>query len=590
MKSKEERFNEWRQEKAKSEQAYIKTVPLVEEYIKSFDTLAELRNDVANPNSEKIKKMDAHKRRTLGVLLYAKLKLDEVIEKISDSDSQEKDLLIELNNTLSKAYDNPKSDAKNRVKVLIETTEQLLDIEHHSYPQLAKELCADLYALLCIAKRSLKKNEILASWFIDVHEINKKLEELLEKTEEKVESLDKILSEKLNESLETSPKDRTIQEHFNERFTEILSGDEKQRTKLDKLKMSLKEVAEGLSGIVELRKEKATIGEKIKKIEALLKTVEENDKKVTGRQYFLDLLASHKDHFNTLMSTEGGELKKQLAGKIEQLKNPDFYQTVSSTLLWGASWATSLGTVIYRQITPQAVQDRVSAYVPATLDSEAKALLQELARQQLIELKKQQNLKRDELVQRYSQLSSGSPELEKLITNATSDHLEQIAAATTETSKVLDGYDQIEIKLKDNVEKLKGNQLTRKQLSDFIEKNDTWIVKLSNWLAENIHEIFKSDTARMIDKARKAQQKLGEFERQYQTEIESEKAKIENNDSLSSEMKVFLKNQFEETKKAGGMEQKPQKNLSKETLQKLFFSLLPEHEEISSGVIFSPFN
>ncbi|HDV5710485.1 TPA: Dot/Icm T4SS effector Lem20 [Legionella pneumophila] len=590
MKNKEERFNEWRQEKAKSEQAYIKTAPLVEEYIKSFDTLAELRNDVANPDSEKIKKMDAHKRRTLGVLLYAKLKLDEVIEKIPDSDSQEKDLLVELNNTLSKVYDNPKSDAKNRVKVLIEATEHLLHMENHSDPQLAKELCTDLYALLCIAKRSLKKNEILASWFIDVHEINKKLEELLAKTEEKVESLDKILSEKLNESLETSQKDRTIQEHFNERFTEILSGDEKQRTKLDKLKMSLKEVAEGLSGIVELRKEKAIISEKIKKIEVLLKTVEENDKKVTGRQYFLDLLASHTDHFNTLMSTEGGELKKQLAGKIEQLKNPDFYQTVSSTLLWGASWATSMGTVIYRQITPQAVQDRISTYVPATLDSEAKALLQELARQQLIELKKQHSLKRDELVQRYSQLSSGSPELEKLIINATSDHLEQIAAATTETSKVLDGYDQIEIKLKDNVEKLKGNQLTRKQLSDFIEKNDTWIVKLSNWLAENIHEIFKSDTARMIDKARKAQQKLGEFERQYQTEIESEKAKIENNDSLSSEMKVFLKNQFEETKKAGGMEQKPQKNLSKETLQKLFVSLLPEHEEISSGVIFSPFN
>ncbi|WP_230318273.1 purine NTPase, partial [Legionella pneumophila] len=545
MKSKEERFNEWRQEKAKSEQAYIKTVPLVEEYIKSFDTLAELRSDVANPDSEKIKKMDAHKRRTLGVLLYAKLKLDEVIEKISDSDSQEKDLLVELNNTLSKAYDNPKSDAKKRVKILIETTEHLLDIEHHSYPQLAKELCADLYALLCIAKRSLKKNEILASWFIDVHEINKKLEELLAKTEGKVESLDKILSEKLNESLETSQKDRTIQDYFNERFTEILSGDEEQRAKLDKLKVSLKEVADGLSGIVELRKEKATISEKIKKIEALLKIVEENDKKVAGRQYFLDLLASYKDHFNTLMSTEGGELKKQLAGKIEQLKTPDFYQTVSSTLLWGASWATSLGTVIYRQITPQAVQDRVSAYAPATLDSEAKALLQELARQQLIELKKQQSLKRDELVQRYSQLSSGSSELEKLIINATSDHLEQIAAATTETSKVLDGYDQIEIKLKDKLEKLKGNQFTRKQLFDFIEKNDTWIVKLSNWLAENIHEIFKSDTARMIDKARKAQQKLGEFERQYQTEIESEKAKIENNDSLSSEMKVFLKNQFE---------------------------------------------
>lgn len=137
MKSKEERFNEWRQEKAKSEQAYIKTVPLVEEYIKSFDTLTELRNDVANPDSEKIKKMDAHKKRTLGVLLYAKLKLDEVIEKIPDSDSQEKDLLVELNNTLSKVYDNPKSDAKNRVKILIETTEHLLDMENHSDPQLA---------------------------------------------------------------------------------------------------------------------------------------------------------------------------------------------------------------------------------------------------------------------------------------------------------------------------------------------------------------------------------------------------------------------------------------------------------------------
>lgn len=74
------------------------------------------------------------------------------------------------------------------------------------------------------------------------------------------------------------------------------------------------------------------------------------------------------------------------------------------------------------------------------------------------------------MIQRYSQISSGSPELEKLIINATSDHLEQIAAATTETSKVLDGYDQIEIKLKDNVEKLKGNQLTRKHLSVLLKK------------------------------------------------------------------------------------------------------------------------
>ncbi len=55
-------------------------------------------------------------------------------------------------------------------------------------------------------------------------------------------------------------------------------------------------------------------------------------------------------------------------------------------------------------------------------------------------------------------------------------------------------------------------------------------------------------------------------------------------------MKVFLKNQFDETKKTGGMEQKPQKNLSKETLHKVLVNLLPEHEEISSGVIFSPFN
>lgn len=76
-----------------------------------------------------------------------------------------------------------------------------------------------------------------------------------------------------------------------------------------------------------------------------------------------------------------------MAGKIEQLKNPDFYQTVSSTLLWGASWATSLGAVIYRQVTPQAVQDTVATYVPSTQDSEAKALLKELARQQLMELK-----------------------------------------------------------------------------------------------------------------------------------------------------------------------------------------------------------
>ncbi|KGP63961.1 purine NTPase [Legionella norrlandica] len=546
MKSKEERFIEWRGESsARKERAYINTVPLVDQYVKSFISLAELWEDIVNPDSEKIKILDAYNRRTMGILLYCKLTIDEITEKIPETFKEEKDLLAELSHILSEAYINPTSNVKSKVDGLILRINQLLDREIYSDPKLAKELTFVLYLMLSTSKRSLKKNEGLASWFIDVKGMYKILDNLLNKTEKKAEKLDKLLSEQASKSLDRSKKEKTIQDQLNERFLIIFSENSDSSTKLGKLQDGVKEASECLTSIVNLRKEKGDISAKIITIQSLLNAVEENDKKITGRQYFLDLVNSNKQAFDILMDVaKKGDLKTLLEEKIEQIRNPGFYQNVSAALLYGASWVTSLTTVVYRALTSQDIQETVTDYVPSTQDSEAKALLKELARQQIRMLTQQLHSKYEELSQKYKQLSSNNPELEELLANASSENLAEITKAIDGTGIVLVGYKKIKMEVKSKLETLKKDKLARDELADFIEKNDNWLVRLSNWLAENIHEIFKTDTARMIDKARKAQQQLEEFEKQYETEIKASQIEVENSDSLSPELKEHLKNQL----------------------------------------------
>lgn len=553
--SKKARFDEWRGVKAIDEEAYINSALLIGEYIGKVDSLNQIRSDLSSTESEQYKAFEEYGKRSMGVMLYCKLCVEEALEKVPNIGAKEKKLLTEINDILSNAYSSPRKNPVANVHNLLSRANELLemDVAALSDKKQARELYFAFYTMLSILQIKLSNLSFAERGLVStlglgdvVNKLKTDVPVLVRTIEKKVKELDESLAEKDSTSRDTHKKEKTIQDHFNERFTRILSGSEKESIKLAKLLVDVKEIREEITSIVDLRQEIKDINTKMEKIDGLLKVVEANDKKIMGRQYFLDLVGgSNENAFSFLMGTAKGVTKTQLAGKIEELKNPSFYQNVSSTLLYGASWLTALSTVAYRTFTPQVVQETVTAYTPSTQDSEAKTLLKKLIEEQLRDLRQQLEVKEKVLSEKTDHLSQKDSDLKKLIEKETSENLNKIAIAVQETGKVLTSYTELVARVNRESDNLKPYRQLYEGISQFIHKNNGFLVKLSNWLAENISMIFKSETALMIDKARDLQRQINVFSENHKKVVNKTKDEIDKDPNLPDGMKNRLKGELD---------------------------------------------
>lgn len=582
--SKKARFDEWRGVKAIDEEAYINSALLIGEYIGNVDSLNQIRTDLSSTESEQYKAFEEYGKRSMGVMLYCKLCVEEALEKVPDIGAKEKKLLTEINDILSNAYDSPRKNPVANVHNLLSRANELLemDVGALSDKKQARELYFAFYTMLSILQIKLSNLSFAERGLVStlglgevVNKLKTDVPVLVRTIEKKVKELNESLAEKDSTSRGTPKKEKTIQDHFNERFTRIFSGSGKESIKLAKLLVDVKEIREEITSIVDLRQEIKDINTKIEKIDGLLKVVEANDKKIMGRQYFLDLVGgSNENAFSFLMGTAKGETKTQLAGKIEELKNPSLYQNVSSTLLYGASWLTALSTVAYRAFTPQVVQDTVTAYTPSTQDSEAKTLLKQLTEEQLKDLRQQLEVKEKVLSGKTDHLSQKDSDLKKLIEKETSENLNRIAIAVQETGKVLTSYTELVTRVNRESDNLKPYRQLHEGISQFIHKNNGFLVKLSNWLAEHISMIFKSETAFMIDKARDLQRQINVFSENHKEVVNKTKDEIDKDPNLPDGMKNRLKGELDLNEK--GHPKKEQKiHLTKKKLSELIDGTSP---------------
>jgi hypothetical protein len=123
-----------------------------------------------------------------------------------------------------------------------------------------------------------------------------------------------------------------------------------------------------------LKAQKEAVELKFKAAETLINALKNNDERVIGRKYYLDLINDYYAEYMKVLSQIPDNKKEKLLQNEEQLRNPG----LSSAVLHGMSWATSLFSVGYRSLTPPSQQEYMKSILPQTLDGECKVILKQL--------------------------------------------------------------------------------------------------------------------------------------------------------------------------------------------------------------------
>lgn len=543
MQSKEERFKKWRGEKASAEHDAFDTALLIDEYINSVDLLATIKADFASLNTPKYLQFNEYNRRSLGILLFCKLTLEESINKIPENAGnptaiRERKLMAEINDLLSEIYEDYTKDASQRLVVLIAKTKEYLDLDTQNLhdPQQAKRLSFSLYLLLSNSDLALSnldswKNKIL-SRITNFDALTADLQFLLQKTELKVNQINGLVPQALIDKDKKNSRNLKIQEAFDRRFDKLVNI----KDGFSVVTKTIAEVTEQITLLSNARSEQSTIAVKIMMMNHLLQAALANKNKIAGRLYFVDFANSHYREFELLLDSLPGYQKTEFKEKIESLRSA----TISSSVLSLLSWGTAPGTLVFRTIAPQSLQDRVAAAVPSTLDSECKDILIRHAKHCLAELNQELKAKDQEVKSLMGSLAGGDESLHQLIANESSEHLLALVQPYHSASVLIQKYWLASITVNNNVNHLKVLKNASPTLSRFIEVHDGFLVQLSNLFAL-ISPIFKSEMAKTMDSVKDLTNKITHFELNYYKQIKDFTTELDASQDLSPLTKNKLK-------------------------------------------------
>lgn len=549
MLSRIERFERWRGDSASEEKVFLDTALLMADYVERVDSLERLKADFAHVNSEQFVKLNQYSVRPLGALIYCKFIIAESLEENTAEFIQERRLFETVNDVLDVIFDDPRKNALANVGNLINNTQAILsiNIDEIADKQSAKLRCFAVYTMCSILNLEIAKLsgvlKMLVTSLIDLDKIQKDLALIMTKVEEMLVRLEQWEKEFAHAQKNAHIIQKTVQQQFNDRFIGVLATEEPNHVKVTKILLNTDELIENLSGLINAREQQKELAGISDKVRTFLLSVDENNRKVRGRKYFLDLMNEYIEAFNLIMNSASEFKKEQLNSKIERLKKPVGFEKITSNLLYGISWVTSVFTVAYRWSVPQPIQKTIAAKLPATLDSQCKSSIQELAREYQVSLRAQSDEANKRINEKNQLLSHADPELTRLICKESTEDLKVILQAYNQIKSSVNEYKSLSSLLKGKAGQLAPLQNTHHILSEFIKHHDGWLVKLSNFLAQ-LWSVFKSDTAAMIDSARDLQNKLKQFETGYKNEVSKQINEIGAHPVLPKEIKSTLKKSF----------------------------------------------
>ncbi|HGH3073271.1 TPA: hypothetical protein ACU93F_002787 [Legionella pneumophila] len=174
--------------------------------------------------------------------------------------------------------------------------------------------------------------------------------------------------------------DKVIEPHF--RSANRADCAEKKNTRGEPLP---REVIACLNQLIDLKRQKEMLELQFEETDALLEAIKENEERVIGRKYYIDFIDEHKESYTNVMWHISNPVKEELFQNEAQLR----HSGLSTTVLYGMSWATSFLSSCYRFLTPKLQQEYLDSFMPQTLDSQSKALFKKLLQEHKDSLKKE---------------------------------------------------------------------------------------------------------------------------------------------------------------------------------------------------------
>ncbi|HAT1796768.1 TPA: ankyrin repeat domain-containing protein [Legionella pneumophila] len=146
-----------------------------------------------------------------------------------------------------------------------------------------------------------------------------------------------------------------------------------------------KDVIACLNQLIDLKRQNEIMESYLAETETLLNAIKENEQRIIDRKYYIDFIDEHKESYTNVMWHITSPAKEELFQNEAQLR----HSGLSSTVLYGMSWATSLFSTCYRFLTPKLQQEYLDSLMPQTLDSQSKALFKRLLQEHKDNLKKE---------------------------------------------------------------------------------------------------------------------------------------------------------------------------------------------------------
>ncbi len=137
--------------------------------------------------------------------------------------------------------------------------------------------------------------------------------------------------------------DKVIEPHF--RSANRADCAEKRNTRA----AIAREVIACLNQLIDLKRQKEMLELQFEETDALLEAIKENEERVIGRKYYIDFIDEHKESYTNVMWHISNPVKEELFQNEAQLR----HSGLSTTVLYGMSWATSFLSSCYRFLTPK---------------------------------------------------------------------------------------------------------------------------------------------------------------------------------------------------------------------------------------------
>ncbi|WP_199739190.1 hypothetical protein [Legionella qingyii] len=576
MLSKIERFKEWRGSKSDAEQNILESALLIFDYVNSVDNLDAIKASVQT----KYKEFDQYGKRSWGIAVFVKLFIDEAIAQLPETAAKEKALLTQSSEIISTLYENWKTNTKENIFALIGNIEKLFALNSVPFTDKNQYKTFLLSAGMLFHIIKLAIAEIESSWaakvlfvVIDLNKIKPKIDLFLLKIEERMAQLTQP-EQLLNAAQSIAPDPlKPAKELFAKRYLKVIGVNPVINAKLQRknapydfmrfaptspklqtsgrnileslsaLEADMEKVSAGIFNLIELRSKKAELEEKIEVVRALLVAAEENDLKITGRQYFLEFIEKKEQSLNVLLENSEEHRKQKLIENIKQLKDMDESPDLSSEVMQGVSWAATPIKLVYRTATPQKLQNMIETSLPATLDSLCKTEFKEMTKLCLLDLESKLKKKEQQIAIINNRFFNQDEGLKSFIANENLELLAAFQKANDEMKQAVQASYKLLAKVKENSMFLHEVQQKSQFLSEFIRIHNGYFVKISNFLAR-FFTCFKTETAKMIDDAANLKIKVDGLVGEYRELVNQGIGQIDRISSLDTRVKIHIKNQF----------------------------------------------